>query len=91
MQHLGFGQLFNTDDVKHISSGLLESEGLCKLEIGNKTLICFYESMKLLQGPAQEVQTKHLANSFTNYYNHFCGCLSNIQLPLKPDWILYTA
>jgi len=90
MIHLGFGQIFKKDDVKHLSSGLLQSEGLCRVEMGDKTIICFYESMKELQGPAQEVQTKNLLNSFNNYYNHFCGCLSNIPTTLRPDWILYT-
>ena len=88
MKHIGFGQVFETEVVNDLCPKYLKSQGLFSVELEVGTLIGLTESLKTLETPAV-LKTNELTLSFNNFHEDFCHSLSNLNVTLRPDWILY--
>ena len=88
MKHIGFGQVFETELVNDLCPKFLKSQGLFSVELPVGILIGLTESLKTVETPAV-LKTNVLTRSFNNYHEDFCHLLSNLNVSLQPDWILY--
>jgi len=88
MKQIVFGQVIKSEAVNDLCPKFLKSQGLFSVQLPVGTLIGVSESLKILEAPVA-LKTNELSRSFLGFHEDFCHSLSNLNVTLRPDWILY--